>query len=365
MNRLCFIIAVFGVLCLTSCHELKGEHCFIFQTEFVDDIKACQTLTPNFVCHALEGQLSLNIYDSLYISFNRNKDNLCSIYNINDNFKLIDEFCPQGRAFEEIISLGGVNDIWLCDNSLLMPLYALAESKLLILDLNESIAQHRTIYSTVTRLSPAGRKPIYNCYMLGHDHILAYNSNQNPVVNEMLEPPVFEVYDIHTGDLIRTIDVFNKIDGYNDPYYNGQSFVSNFTCIKPDRTRMVFAMYYHPQFNILNIETGETMGFALKGRKAFSTKHPTGHFISVCADDESIYALYLEKTMHDSVLPPVSLYIIDWQGQIKAHFNLAQFYNLIGVDGDKLYFASRMTDELYICSIESIKKGESLFLSED
>lgn len=356
---------VMAVICLSACTKFRGEQCFRFPVKKVDDVKALQTLTPDYVCNTMEGELYLNIVDSLYISFSRQRDNLCSIYNLNDNFKLLGVFCPRGRALEEIISLSGINDIWTDNSNLLMPLYALAESKLLILNLSESLSQHKTVYSSITRLSKEAIKPIYNCYILDPNHILAYNSNQNPVIDEMLDPPVIEIYDIHNGSLIRTIEIFNKIEGYNDPYYNSLSFVSNFTCIKPDRTKLVFAMYYHPQFNILNIETGKTLGFAISGRPAFSLKHPVGHFIAVASDNENIYALYQETNPKDNVRQNATLYIIDWDGQIKAHFNLAQYYDLLCVDGDILYLGSRISDELYKCPTRVFKASDSRYISSE
>lgn len=365
MRQFIGLVLILTSLCLSACGGPDGWQYFSFPIEVTADVKADKTLTPGFICHARDGQLSLNIADSLYIAFDRNKDNLCSVYNINDGFSLIAEFCPQGRALEEIISLGGVNDIWSYNDLLSLPLYVLSESKLLTFNLSESIIQHKTIYNTVTRLSPGERKPFYNCFMLDSTHIIAYNSHQNPVVDEMLEPPTFEVYDIQTGTLTRTYGILNKIEGYKDPIYNSLAFVANSACIKPDRKKLAFAMYYHPQFNILDTETGKTIGFHIKGRSAFSARHPDGHFIAISADNDCFYALYQGKSSINEVTPPVSLYVIDWDGNIKNHFKLRHSYNLLCADGNNLYLASRINDELYSCPREAIKTADSKYLSAD
>ena len=89
---------VMAVICLSACTKFRGEQCFRFPVKKVDDVKALQTLTPDYVCNTMEGELYLNIVDSLYISFSRQRDNLCSIYNLNDNFKLRETGMP-GKAF--------------------------------------------------------------------------------------------------------------------------------------------------------------------------------------------------------------------------------------------------------------------------
>ncbi len=71
--------------------------------------------------------------------------------------------------------------------------------------------------------------------------------------------------------------------------------------VKPDGSRIVQAMRFLPQINVLDLRTGKLFGSRLKGAPGFSLMKDvkrlteTVYYTGVCADDRYIYAVFRER----------------------------------------------------------------------
>ncbi len=69
-------------------------------------------------------------------------------------------------------------------------------------------------------------------------------------------------------------------------------FVSMDYGMKPDGSKVVMAMSYSPQINVLDLASGSLACYRLKGLPRESTSRRIWYYASVCCDDNYIYALY-------------------------------------------------------------------------
>ena len=103
--------------------------------------------------------------------------------------------------------------------------------------------------------------------------------------------PFYQQRTINTNKLLKNYSIYKKsIINRDSP---------NDAC-KPDGTKVVQAMLYLPQLNILDVETGQVVGFRMKGAPDFSIFEDEKdvyniYYIGVQADDNYIYALYWGK----------------------------------------------------------------------
>lgn len=335
---------------------LTGKDCFNHIVEEVEDAQISKGLSPELYCTSSEDLSDIILKDSLLYSFVRGRDHFCYVWNMSAD-SIVGEYCPIGRAWNEMLVPSPVEDRYDIQGDICCPIFSIPDSKVFIWNITQSLEAGDTRYNNIFKIAD-GTTAIYNIFMLDSDRFIALNSNHNPYINELEEPPCFEVYDCNTGKLLRRYEIFNMVEGYGeDPLYNAKDYLSCHPYIKPDRTKMAYVMSFHPQLNILDIDTGNVKGYSIKGAKEFTPKSRCLHFSSVRVDDEYIYALYYGGEI-DGVDPdktPDILYVFDWNGEIKAKFKLPRHFTSLWMDSTELYLTFGAENDIYVLDIQDIQ----------
>lgn len=361
MNRLKYIRqTITSLICLifASCSEQPTkEDFFMFPITEIHDIKE-QILSLSRIEDPGADMDCCSIKDSLLFSFDGGKKYGFSITNIN-NGDLIGQYCARGRSWKEPLSLLPIFEFYEENDSLMTVLFSYLDHKVFFWNITASLRDGKDHYRKITKIAPDRSRtlPLLSFYLLDSSRLIVYNSEQIAEINEMVKVPAYEIYDTDKGALLRKFDLFNFVEYHTgDPYYSSKSFLSCTDCIKPDRTKIAFAMAHFPQINILDINTGNVTGFSIKDAMQFSAKENIYHFSSIKADDNYIYTLFFGKpfdmTNYDSV--PDILYVLDWQGNIIKKFRLEYHFTTLNLDNGRLYFSHNARGGLYFIDVDKL-----------
>ena len=94
--------------------------------------------------------------------------------------------------------------------------------------------------------------------------------------------PFYQQRTINTNKLLKNYSIYKKSIINRDSPTTAQTFSSSNDACKPDGTKVVQAMLYLPQLNILDVETGQVVGFRMKGAPDFS----------IFEDEKDVYNIY-------------------------------------------------------------------------
>ena len=304
------------------------------------------------------------VKDSIALSLEPTGGYLFSISNVMTG-KFLGQFCKQGKSAQEILSAIPVKEIYESDGEDKACVYSYMDSKVCIWNITKSLDAGKDVYDKVVTLKGEGNYEflaLKSCYYLGDGKILACNSNQNPESDELLDVPVYEIYDMSNGEQKVVLEgMFEKIEELpvRNTLFSPKEYFSGVDCISPDRSRLVYAMSYFPCFFIFDINSGATEGFRFTGCPSFSPERKIWYFTSVQSDENFIYALYYGKEIDysDYDACPDILYVFDWSGNVRCKFLLDRHFTDLSVDTDsgKLYFTHRMMSRMYYVDLESFK----------
>ena len=255
------------------------------------------------------------IKDNLIFSFSNKNDYIYSVSDI-DSGELVCQLFKKGRASNEPLETLPIWDIYEEKEDSKALLFSYLDSRLFICNISSSLSSGSYKYDRIVKLNSGkeGILMILTFYQTSDSTMIAYNTNQVASEDCMTIPPVFEIYNTYTGELIEEYDLFNMIDiRSNDREYTSKNYLYNYNDIKPDRTKLAFCMSYMPQINILDIATGEAKGFRIKDHKDFTAGKPVNHFSSLQCDDE---------------------------------YRLDNYFTDLHLDGKMLYFSCGVSDKL-------------------
>ena len=252
-------------------------------------------------------------------------------------------YCRRGRAWNEPLSGLPLSETYFMDGDLCADVYSFMDMKLFVWNITRSISEGRDIYEDIIQFKDedeARLKPWMSLYRLDEDRIIVYNSMQSGYGDGLVGVPDYQIYDLDTGTLQREYDLFNVVEkDPEDPVLSPSVFLTNVDCIKPDRSRIAFGMYFMPVFCILDIESGEAEGYRLKGHGGLDLQEAHRHFVDIQADDEYIYALYSGEVMFndEGTDVPDMLYVMDWDGNLLCRYDMSRRFSGLSLDGHKLY----------------------------
>lgn len=255
---------------------------------------------------------------------------------------LLGSYCRRGRAWNEPLSALPLYETYVKSRDLCADIFSFMDSKLFVWNITQSLAQHRDVYDEIVRIKDADATgtPWMSFYRIDSTKIIAYNSMQLAASPDAEYAPRYEIYDVANGEKLKELDLFNAVDlETGSDMFTSKMFLSNVDCIKPDRTKLFFAMSYMPVYGVLDIKEGKAVGYRVKGLVPFSPKEQRWHFADVQADDDNVYALYSGELMfsENGTDIPNILYVIGWDGALKKKFVLNGRFTQISLDNGHLY----------------------------
>lgn len=281
------------------------------------------------------------IKDSLVINSGNSSEYLFHISGIDGD--LVGSFCRRGRAGNEPLSGLPLSETYFMDGDLCADVYSFMDMKLFVWNITRSISEGRDIYEDIIQFKDedeARLKPWMSLYRLDENRIIVYNSMQSGYSDTYVDTPSYQIYDLSEGRLSRQYDLFNIVDlDPKNPMLTANAFLSSEDCIKPDRSKIAFAMSLMPVYCILDLSTGKAAGYRIKGLPGMRTDEYRWHFADIQADDDYIYALYSGEVMFndEGTDVPDVLYVMDWDGNLLCRYDMSRRFSGLSLDGHKLY----------------------------
>ncbi|MCM1177406.1 MAG: hypothetical protein NC308_04400 [Clostridium sp.] len=223
-------------------------------------------------------------------SYESSKEWIFTLTDIGTN-EISGTFCKRGRGPEEFINVFPLQDFYIEDRETKTLLFSYYDARLVTWNISKSMETGADVYENPVHINDSTKYfPLGSIHRLSRNEMLVLDTRQNPKSEKMAEPPVYAIYDMTDRKVSRKYELFrNPCVELKGDALTSKSVLSLHDCIKPDGTRVAMAMGFSPQINILDIHTGECLGFRIKGATRFSPEHHTWHFTSAAADSRFIY----------------------------------------------------------------------------
>jgi hypothetical protein len=132
-------------------------------------------------------------------------------------------------------------------------------------------------------------------FVLNDSLTMIYNQGERLYTSEnQLLPPSYSIFNYITNKTVASYEFFN---GFKYNIEISPSCLSSRDALKPDRTKLVMAMRYTRQINILDIESGKITGYKVKNSPELDIVREGGpsnlktFYWRVDVDDDLIYAM--------------------------------------------------------------------------
>jgi hypothetical protein len=304
------------------------------------------------------------VYDSLAIFWN-NKflGHFFGIHHI-DTGKEIGYFCSKGNGPKEMIVIHPVFQMFRKENDIMTLLFEHYLKKIFIWNISQSVTRGTTVYDTIVPYANTTKSTIRDSRYGNHVFYQTENSLMAeiasvPLSKEEATVPYYEQRSIYTNELIRDYHIYKKDSVRNNvSEIPPESFFSSVDVIKPDASKIVQAMRFLPQINILDTRTGKVVGCRAKNHPGFSLFETNminhkKYYISVQADDNYIYATYCGKPKVEDIN---TIHVFDWNGKFICELKTDRRYLRISLDivRNRLYTADYETDEIYYLDLNNL-----------
>ena len=348
-----------------SCHKNSDNTYFNGEIQTIEDsIKDVKKVTLKVV--SLDGANFgwLSTYDSLMFFLNpKLTDRFYNIFNI-DTGEEIGTFCNKGGGPDEVSTFGPIFHLFEEKGELKTLLFAPNEEKLFIWNITQSIQQGTTIMDKMFPYT-------WRTENGGAPYLLMFLQDKNTLIAELQSFPLNEEEATLPAYQKRTLDT-NKLLGsyssYKKSIKNGaasifpESFFYSNDAFKPDKTKVVQAMANLPQLNILDIETGQVVGYRMKNGPDFSLfetdRQTKKYFTRVQADDNYIYTLYWGKEHWGRFEIPYmnTIYVFNWQGNLIRKLETDRGLDQMWIDPirNRLYVTSPKVDDVFYLDLNGL-----------
>lgn len=359
---LCFMMLL--SLCM-SCHNeddtlyFNGE---IRTFEVTGDVKkvALKSITLNGPSFGW-----LSAYDSLLIFRNpKLSDRFFSIFHA-DTGEEMGTFLNKGKGPEEFADLHKIYSFFKEGDELKTVLLDFYKERLFIWNINQSLSQGMPI---IDRIIPypwkeQNENAVYGDMFYLPDTTLLIEIQYPSIYKKVDTYPCYQKRTIGTNKLLKEYSFYKQplvADG--EPAISGSLFLAGNAC-KPDGTKIVEAMYYLPQLNILDVETGQVSGHRIEGGADFSSLKDEDaiehvYYSGVQADDNYIYARYWGKKVWNKYDTPYfnTIHVFDWEGNFIQAIETDRSLGEMWMDSTRhrLYITTPGVDEIFYLDLNGL-----------
>jgi hypothetical protein len=330
MNKISIAIIVLCVAIFNSCHQKdKDDEYFNGQ---IRRINTRNSISKNVTSHpiALYGRNygEMTVYDSIMIYWNPMlPDYFYNVFNV-DSGKEIGSFCLRGRGPKEATSLNMLFQLFKNGDDIMSLLKATNENKLFFWNISRSLNQKGTVYDTIVPYANRNRDKSTSYFQMFYQSDSTLLAAVPPMYLSKfrMTTPSYMRRTIYTDKLLEEYPIYKITEFENKKSGLIQfNYFYSYDAIKPDGSKIVQAMYYLPQINIIDTKTGSVVGYRSQESQGFSLFETDMdplycYYNSVQADDKYIYATYWGKEVWNSNIGsneiPDSriIHIYDWEG---------------------------------------------------
>jgi hypothetical protein len=354
---------------LTCCQNNNGDDSIYFNGEIreFNDTDHVQHITLNRV--ELDGPYygTFAVYDSLIIFRNfKLPDYHFNIFNLHTGQEL-GNYSRKGIGPNELNDTGVIYNLFSENGDLKAWLFTGPEEELVKWNISESVQTGETVFDTIVpyKWREENNFASYNyIFSLDENTIMTYVQATSTELNENITVPFYQKRSIFENKLLHKYDIFNRPVHNNKTKLIPEVFFNSLDCIKPDGSKIIQVMLYLCQINIIDIHTGQVVGFRMKHTPGFSL-FETGmenfkvYHLRVQADNDFIYATYWGKPLWNefSESPMVNtIHIFDWNGNLVKKLIVDHPVNEFWLDQvrNRLYTIDASSDELYVCDLNQL-----------
>lgn len=357
--RRLYAVALFLLMILISCGEKNSV--FVAEVKNVDDsgetieIEVEQVETDNVY------SMLFAVYDSLLISCRPNSnDYIFYVANLKTD-ELIGSFMHRGKGPTEYLGLNQIKRIERKGDDLVALTYEPVRHELIEWNITKSIEIGRdsVICLGIYKNSNDIGLTYADIYRIGMSKYLGYTHEFFDDGIYLL--PKFSIFDGCETEPDYSITFVNDNISYRDRKASHHSFFSSVWSLRPDNTKIVNAMTWLEQINIIDLDANEVASFRIAGspdEKLFKTtmENVTYQYHDVVCDDNSIYALYfgdIQKNF-DNIRGCYRIHEYDWNGNLKKKYRLPIPILRLWFDSssDTLYGYSEPEDAIYKIKVD-------------
>lgn len=363
-SKLFFPFSVISILFfIISCnHDQVDKELFNGEIYYINDK---ETINKEVIAKhiSLEGNYSgsIAVYDSILICWNPSyQDYWLELFNINTG-KEVGYSIPRGQGPYEFPNINMVYQLFEKDGNI-MALFSGKES-LVFWNLTQTIQTGKTVYDTII---PVHKELGLFFFHLPNECLLNVMSAQFTDIYQS-SLPYCERFAIYKNSKVQKFPIYKQETIHNNQAVKPVGrFFNSWDALKPNGTKLVQAMGFLPQLNIIDTNTGQVVGYRMKNGPDYSLvytkmKDLTRYYVSVQADDKYIYAVYWgKKSWGDRLGDPLpkfdQIHVFDWKGNLCYKLKTDQSFFQIWLDTtrNRLYTRDWNTDEIYYLDLKEL-----------
>lgn len=334
-------IIILCILFLLSCDN-KNNYLFCDNNTLIKNVSNSKRLYADIFaenCSSIERLILSNNY---VIQKNYSSSYCFEAYDKNSKNHLL-SFGSKGRAMNEFSSpyfnkQTTNNGFWIKD---------LGNFTLKHIDIIKTLQERVCV---IDEIIPTQKKLELSTYFTLNDSLLMFYTNVQDWHSAELDRFLLELYRKKPFELLKTIDLYGKIDRNKEINQHGTIAMS------PDRKIIVIAMSYINQLNILNLESDERKSVSLYTEPNIepdiNSDIPTIlYYLDVCLSNKHIYCLYVNQnfSIYQENNQSVEIHKFDIKGNLIQVYTINE--HLSGIDLDefenKLYGFSDIKEIIY------------------
>lgn len=360
MKKRLIITIVVVIALIGGCKRGSDDSCFNGPISLIeDDIKEESVSLKEVMLDGVFWGFP-TICDSLIVFWNTKlTKSFFQIFNLHTGAHMGD-FVNRGGGPDEIYTVPYIFQIYEDRGSMKTLLNALNKQKLLEWNISQSIKHENTVIDTVIpyKKNPDG---FFNCmFRLSDDTLVVrIDAEMLSMDGDIASIPYYQKRTIYSNQPTDDIRIYNQQTVQKgDAQVPVIFYYGSADCIKPDRTKIVQAMEYLCQINIIDLETAQITGYRIKKTPDFSifysgTKKLKQYYRRVQVDDNYIYALYFGEIIASSKKEPNLVYIFNWDGDLIKKMKLEYSVREMAIDSKNnvLYFLGAENDIFYCCDL--------------
>lgn len=293
------------------------------------------------------------VHDSLFFSYvtTRNENCLFKVFHA-ETGELLGSCFPYGHGSGEYLAVSPIMQLYEDEGQLKSLIYAPNENKLMKWNVTKSVRTGKTVCDEVID-GIDGRFSRF--FYLGNETILTYIASVHISADDRITQSKWQVRTYPANELVKEFAEYQSINNKKSKIIL-ENFFYVFSGMKPDMKRMVEAMLYLPQINIMNTDKAESKGYLMKGSDGYSIFHSDmaeakEYYWGVQADDKNIFALWFGKknTEENYVSGADELHVFDWNGNMVKRVKLSSPVHYMSLDTSKgiIYGWNQGKDKVY------------------
>ena len=300
-------------------------------------------------------------YDSLMFFMNSKLPNqFFNVFNI-DTGEELGTFCNKGSGPEEAASVAPIFQLFKEGNELKTLLFAPYEERLLIWNITQSLEQGKTVLDRIIPYAwrDENKGACYNEMFLQDSNTLLTKVSAFPINDDDATLPFFQKRTLDTNKSLKDYQSYKQTIKNKELPLLPECFFNSNNTFKPDGTKIVQAMIRLPQLNIVDVQTGEVVGYRLNYGLDFSIfkgeKQLRNFYGLVQADDNYIYALYWGKVQWGDIN---TIYVFDWSGNLIDKLKVDHYISSIWLDTvrNRFYIIESKTDDVFYYELDELNK---------